>query len=95
MLDTTDRAHANDTQPPERLPVKLLIQVFNSSRIFADRHRGKIFDCTHYRARLPLQRGFPPSKHPRFVGLDFREDPITHLTIHHDGFDSSDLRFSP
>src|SRR5258707_512972 len=68
--------------------------MLEAQRVFPDEHRGKILDGAHHGARLPFERTFAPAEQARLVGFHFAENPVSHLGVHHNGFDICDFHHS-
>ena len=91
VFHARDGGHPNHAHPPERLPVKLLVEVLDACWVFAEKHGYEIFDRAHHAARFPFERRLAPSIEPGLIRLHAHEDPVAHLRIADDSTDSGNL----
>ena len=91
LLDSGNRAHPDDAEPPEGLPVELLVEVLDAGRVLADQHGLEILHSAGHGPRLPFQRRFAPAAKAVLIGFHFDEHPVAHLGVNHERADVCDF----
>src|SRR5450756_1856934 len=91
LLDARDGGHANDAKAPERLPVHLLVEMFDAGGILAENQGNEVLHGSHDAASFPFERGLAPAVEAVLIGFHSHEDPVAHLRVDDNCLEAGDF----